>query len=208
MPGGVIQEALQKLGDSGLYGTAADFSRWLHYSEALDVDEEKVRKALHSLLDAGRFERHAEYPEDYVSTQVAPMPDSCSFSCPRQLFYSPIQFFRSRLLAFLRQKGVPSEQEIDIVIGSVEAIENAVKYSSSGDIIVRFDYHPGEFRLEVVNDVKPAQPASDIELGKYDSSRTLMRGMMVMSRLFDDMDIDIDESVSRATFRARKKIPT
>ncbi len=206
MPGGVLQEALQKLGDSGLYGTASDFSKWLRFREGIDIGEDQVRAALDELLVAGRFERHADYPDDYVSTHMARLPDSYSFHCPRHLSDSPIQFFRSLLLVFLRQKGIHPEQEVDIVIASVEAIENAVKYSSSGDIVVRFDFVPGEFRLEVINDVKPAEPDHDIELGKYDSSRTLMRGMMVMSRLFDEMDIGIDESVSRATFRARKLV--
>lgn len=206
MPGGDLQEALKRLGDSGLYGTAYDFSRWLRFREKVDADEEQVRAALDALIAEGRFERHADYLDDYVSTQVVRLPDSFSFECPRELSDSPIQFFRSLLLVFLRQKQVDAELEVDIVIASVEAIENAVKYSSAGDISVKFELVSGEFRLEVVNYVKPAEPDDDIVGGKYDSSRTLMRGMMVMSRLFDEIDIDIEDTIGRATFRARKAV--
>jgi hypothetical protein len=46
----------------------------------------------------------------------------------------------------------------------------------------------------------------DIEAGKYTSTTTLMRGMMVMVKLFDEMDIEILEEEKLAVFQAHKRI--
>jgi len=203
---GVVHEALQQLSDSGLYGTATDFARWLRFKEGWQIEETEVQSALDELLSAGRLERHSDYPDDYISKDIIKLPDSFDFQCPRLLSQSPIQFFRSLLSVFLRQKKVTAEYEIDIVIAAVEAIENAVKYSSPGDVKVHFELQSGEFHLQIINSVEPIQPNDDVASGKYDSSRTLMRGMMVMSRLFDEMDIDIDDATNRAIFRAKKRV--
>lgn len=206
MPGEVLKNALLELGASGLYGTASDFTKWLEFSRGWKLSEADVTLALEELRAGGRFRRHIDYLEDYVSADISPYPDRYEFDCPRDIDDSPIQFFRSRLLHFLRQKGIPTAAEVDIVIAAVEAIENAVKYSSAGVIGVTFEMDGNIFRIQVSNQIRPAVPDYDIEIGKYDSSRTLMRGMMVMSRLFDEMDIGIDEQNSRATFRAQKQV--
>ncbi|MBW7856994.1 MAG: ATP-binding protein [Leptonema sp. (in: Bacteria)] len=206
MLNGALTDALLKLGKSGLYGTVGDFTRWLSYSFQINANEDEVKTSLDLLLSNGQFVREADFQDDYISDTIELFPDAYSFTCPRQLQSSPIQFFRSRLLSFLKQKNrVTEEEKIDIVIAAVEAIENAVKYSASGEVVVRFEMQSDQFRVEIENDVATAQPDHDIEIGKYDSSRTLMRGMMVMGRLFDEMDIVIDEH-NRATFMAAKKL--
>lgn len=206
MPGEVVKKALLDLGVSGLYGTASDFRKWLEFSRGWKLSDEEVEAALKQLCDSKSFRQEGDFVEDFLCSRVDPFPDRYAFDCPRDVGDSPIQFFRSRLLSFLRQKGIPSATEVDIVIASVEAIENAVKYSSMGAIGVVLEIDGALFRIEVVNQISPATPDRDIEVGKYDSSRTLMRGMMVMSRLFDEMDIGIDEERRNARFHAWKRI--
>lgn len=206
MPGEVVKKALLDLGLSGLYGTASDFRKWLEFSRGWKLSDDEVLAALNELCVGRAFRQEGEYIEDFLATRVDSLPDRFAFDCPRDVEDSPIQFFRSRLLSFLRQKGIPSATEVDIVIASVEAMENAVKYSSNGAIGVVLEVDGPVFRIEVVNQIPPATPDRDIEVGKYDSSRTLMRGMMVMSRLFDEMDIGIDEERRNARFHAWKRI--
>ena len=55
-------------------------------------------------------------------------------------------------------------------------------------------------------EVKAIEPEDDIEAGKYDGSITLMRGMMVMVKLFDDVDIDISEDEGLAIFKATTEL--
>lgn len=206
MLNGALTDALLKLGKSGLYGTVHDFTRWLNYMYQILANDDEVKNSLDALLENGQFSRNVDFPDDYISENIDAFPDAYSFTCPRKLQNSPIQFFRSRLLSFLKQKNrVTEEEKIDIVIAAVEAIENAVKYSASGEVVVRFEMKPDQFQIEIENDVASAEPNHDIEIGKYDSSRTLMRGMMVMGRLFDEMDIVIDDH-NRATLIAAKKL--
>lgn len=206
MLNGALTDALLKLGKSGLYGTVHDFTRWLSYMYQILANDDEVKNSLDALLENGQFSRNVDFPDDYISDSIEAFPDAYSFTCPRKLQNSPIQFFRSRLLSFLKQKNrVTEEEKIDIVIAAVEAIENAVKYSASGEVVVRFEMKPDQFKIEIENDVASVEPSHDIEIGKYDSSRTLMRGMMVMGRLFDEMDIVIDDH-NRATLIAAKKL--
>ncbi|MEM3151033.1 MAG: hypothetical protein QXK15_00485, partial [Candidatus Bathyarchaeia archaeon] len=60
------------------------------------------------------------------------------FISPANLLYSPIQFVRSRLISFLNFYEVQEETLYDIVIGVVEAVENAVKYSSDDKIYIKY----------------------------------------------------------------------
>jgi anti-sigma regulatory factor (Ser/Thr protein kinase) len=94
----------------------------------------------------------------------------------------------------------------DIVIASIEATENAVKYSSEDKIYVKYFIENYTFYIEIQNRYKIPEIQKDIENGKYNSSITLMRGMLVMSKLFDEMDINLIEDKKLAIFQAKKLI--
>jgi anti-sigma regulatory factor (Ser/Thr protein kinase) len=108
--------------------------------------------------------------------------------------------------AFLRSQGTADETLMDISIATTEAMENAVKYSDHSPIEVSYSVENGVFHIMIKNRLSEVRLEKDIEAGKYTSTTTLMRGMMVMVKLFDEMDIEILEEEKLAVFQAHKRI--
>ena len=207
MAGVDLKVELRALAQTGCQGNAADYTAWLRYAGKLgDSAVDSIASALKSLAAEGPFRTHSEFQQEYLATEPEQLPDKVSYSVSSRLEDSPIQMVRSRLDCFLRQHKVSESHIIDLSIATTEAMENAVKYTSGGDITVSYSIADNVFNIRVVNRIRDARPEDDIEAGKYSSSVTLMRGMMVMVKLFDEMDIDIQEEKGSAVFTGMKKL--
>lgn len=202
-----IEETLIKLGKVGCSGSIQDFQSWLQY-EHLDVEPSKVKSALEDLRSSGTFKSGRQYTGDYQLHETGPFPDSVSYSVPCTISGSILQMVRSRLDAFLHHHGVSEDSKTDIILGITEAMENALKYGvPESQVRIQYSIAEKKITIKIENDVPEVSPHRDIQKGKYrDGSVTLMRGLLVMQKLFDSMELEIQEESRVATFFAEKKI--
>ncbi len=198
------ENILLDLGRRGCQGTSKDFSAWVHF--AAGSADDGVPAALDALVAAGKFKKHPEVSDEYMLAGELTFAASVEYSVSGELKQSPIQMVRSCMEAFLRAHGTSEDTLIDISIATTEAMENAVKYSDHSPIDVSYQIKDGNFYITIKNRLSEVRLEKDIEAGKYTSTTTLMRGMMVMVKLFDEMDIEIREEEKLAVFQAHKKI--
>lgn len=198
-----IYQALKELGASGCQGNVHDFSVWLKAVYQIQIAESDLQAIINQLVEDGHFTNHHEIKAEYLNKETTSFPGSVKYQVLAQLNASPIQMVRSRLEAFLRNHGAPNLDIVDISIATTEAMENAVKYSDHGMIDVEYSIENKVFQIKIVNKIGDIKPEADIESGKYSGSITLMRGMMVMVKLFDEVDIDIAEDKDLAIFTAK-----
>lgn len=197
---------LVELANAGCQGNSKDFESWLKYVYSIEASALRIESALASLVQVGAFRPHPEVPGEYLAARAPRFGASIQYEVSGNLSDAPIQMVRSRLEAFLRCHGASESDIIDLSIATTEAVENAVKYSDHTVIHVEYEILDGEFRIRIINPIKEAAPEQDIEAGKYNSATTLMRGMMVMVKLFDAVDLDISEERRRVTFSATRKL--
>ncbi|MEQ8350174.1 MAG: ATP-binding protein [Leptospiraceae bacterium] len=201
-----VISALRELIQSGCWGNHKDFRSWLRFEYNIDSTEEETLSALQTLTSEGLLKNHDSISEEFVLASITEATPITRYRVSGFLKDSPIQMVRARLETFFRIKELPEELIVDMSIATTEAMENAVKYNDQNPIEINYSIEDGEFRIEIRNGLKEVQIERDIEAGKYNSSLTLMRGMMVMSKLFDELDIDIKDSENLAIFTARKKV--
>lgn len=202
-----IVNSVVQLGKSGCKGTTKDFHSWLQKYDA-NIDQNSVQEILDGLKSDGIFISNPESPRDYLLAQNIEFPDEIHYIVSSEIKLSPIQMVRSRMESFLNSRGVENETVVDIMVGITEAMENAVKYSDQNSPInVFYSLLNGKFSVKITNVVVSTSPEDDIEMGKYrDGNITLMRGMMVMTKLFDEMDLDISDDGREAVFSAVKVV--
>jgi len=198
-----IKNQLLELGRSGCQGNVRDFMVWLE-NDSIDVHQ--LNAALQELKEQGLFALHSDFPDEYYYIGERFFAPIQTYSVSGRLSSSPLQLVRSRLEAFLRYHHVREELVIDISIAATEAMENAVKYSDHKKIDVRYEIHEGNFRIKIVNRMGEVSPEKDIATGKYSGTATLMRGIMIMTRLLDEMDIEIEEGQGLAVFTGMRKL--
>ena len=58
----------------------------------------------------------------------------------------------------------------------------------------------------MVNKIKEFDLQTEIDRGKYSSSITLMRGVLVMEKLFDKFDLILLDNNTQAMVQAEKKL--
>lgn len=201
-----VIEYLLELGNAGCQGNAQDYSAWMRYVYSYDVSPDSLHGCLESMVQDGRFKTHPDIPSEYMVSDVPQMPARIEYTVSGDLDHAPLQMVRSRLEAFLRSHGATESEIIDVSIATTEAMENAVKYSDHQKIELAYQILDQVFDIRIVNRIGNVEPEQDIESGKYSGSLTLMRGMMVMVKLFDEMDIDISEEQQTAIFTAHKKL--
>ena len=201
-----VISALRELVQSGCWGNHRDFVSWLRFEYNLDSSESETLEALNQLVSDGLLEKHVSISEEFVLSSLKNAKPITRYRVSGFLQDSPIQMVRSRLETYFRLNSVREEMIVDMSIATTEAMENAVKYNDHNPIEINYSIENGDFRIEIRNGLREVQIERDIEMGKYNSSLTLMRGMMVMSKLFDDLDIDIKDSENLAVFTARKKV--
>ena len=200
-----LETQIIQMGKEGLFGTIKEFYFWnIFLFNSYDLTYKEFTKEFHQLLKSNVFVNNQNLKNEYKYNLEMNFSRFVEYFAPSSLNYSPIQYVRSRLLSFLNYHKVSEEIIYDIVIASIEATENAVKYSSEDKIYVKYFIENYTFYIEIQNKYKIPEIQKDIENGKYNSSITLMRGMLVMSKLFDEMDINLIEDKKLAIFQARK----
>lgn len=213
-----LEKELSEMLGSGLVGTSKDFYQWVRmeikrkFKEHPDCSLEDVTSILEDWKSEGRIEPGKYDPREYSLPSDSSLWKKVGreerFFLLGAIEYSPMQFVRSRLSWFLEQYNTPPELILDLCIATVEAVENAVKYGDGEVVEVEFIVDKSRlFRIQLINNVKEQNLQDDIRRGKYSSTATLMRGMMVMQKLFDKVDLDVKEGTGQAVFEAEKKLP-
>ena len=117
--------------------------------------------------------------------------------------FSPIQYVRSRLESFLKINNVGEDDLVDVSIATIEAIENAAKYGDGNSVFVSCNIQNKKLELEIINKIKDVDLETEL-LKKYTSATTLMKGVMVMQKLFNHVDLQILEETQQAKLYAEK----
>ena len=202
-----LETQIIQMGKEGLFGNIKEFYFWnIFLFNSYDLSYKEFTKEFHQLIKNNVFVNNQNLKNEYKYNLEMKFSRFVEYFAPSNLNYSPIQYVRSRLLSFLNYHKVDEEMIYDIVIASIEATENAVKYSSEDKIYVKYFIENYTFYIEIQNKYNIPEIQKDIENGKYNSSITLMRGMLVMSKLFDEMDINLIEDKKLAIFQAKKLI--
>ncbi len=201
-----LLEAIKLLCASGCQGNSSDFACWIAFDNKLRFTPADVESVLNQMAREGQIEE-AEVAGEFRAAREPDLPARVEYAVSGDIHNSPIQLVRSRLDAFLRKHGIGEPIIIDLSIGTTEAMENAVKYSDHEKIAVSYEITPDRvFNIKIVNSLGEIAPEKDIASGKYSGTATLMRGMMIMVKLFDQMDIDINEDSSVAVFTGTRKL--
>lgn len=213
-----LEKELNSIIATGVLGNGKDFFSWVSmeikrkFKDLPDCTQEQVSAYLEDLKSKGQIISGKFDEREYIIADNSPLEkkliNSDSYSMLGAGTFSPLQFVRSRLEYFLKRNGVSEEQILDISIGTTEAVENTVKYGDGDLVEVKYSLDKSKvFRISILNQVGEMNLQSDIERGKFSSTATLMRGMMVMQKLFDTMDLDIIDEKKQALFTAEKKLP-
>lgn len=210
-----ILEQLKSFLPFGLTGYADDFTAWVKMEfvkQNLDrsiCTTEKVRSLLENLkregeLQAGSFDPSEYTPaEKYLLNKKNWYEDN--YTILGAFEYSPIQYVRSRLEFFLRCNQVSEMDIMDISIATIEGIENAVKYGDGQNVFLSCSITTDRtLKISILNTIKQFDLESEIKRGKYSSTTTLMRGIMVMQKLFNYIDLQIIEDKQQALLYAEK----
>lgn len=172
------------------------------------IDKQELKEAINELLNEGVLTNANQY-EEYSLSDVNGLefPDNqMIFLTGSRLDQEPIQFMRSILLTYCKKNGIPQEIVDELGIAITEAAENAVKYSDQSPIISQYQYVDGIIEIRIINSVPEFNLEKEIEQGKFSHDISLMRGVLVMSRLLDSIDIQEDEGLARVELVGRKKI--
>lgn len=201
-----LKDSILRLLQSGAAGNASDFLAWVQFTDNITATPEDVTEVLKLLEQESHAKNHAGITGEYCGTDKSECLNHKDYTVAGNLKGSPIQLVRSRLESFLLLNGIPQEIVMDISIATTEAMENAVKYNDKQPIEISYNLNESGFQIQIINGLAEVILEKDIEAGKYDGSLTLMRGMMVMQRLFDEVEIDIVEPDNKAVFRAVKQV--
>lgn len=127
------------------------------------------------------------------------------FSC-NDIMLQPLQYIRSRVAWFCERHNITQTGIDDIIISVTEAAENAIKYSDNYPIYVwhRLNNHTYDIRL--YNSSPEVDLTSEIKRGKFSEDVSLMRGVLVMSKLLDNLEIIRNTQKHRVEFIGTKTV--
>ncbi|MDH5657012.1 MAG: ATP-binding protein [Spirochaetia bacterium] len=200
-----ITEYLKFLGKLGCSGECDDFRSWLSASGIYVDDMKHLKEHLENLVLQGTFERSGEAKTVYRYKDVC-FPSEIEYSLSSHFETAPISFVRSRIDSYLSFNNCSDELKTDILIGVVEAVENAVKYNGSDHFYVHYwTESENLFNLEICNQVPAVSIEDDIQSGKFTGAKTLMRGVLIMESTFDFFDLDLSPDGKIAVMKANKK---
>ncbi|MDV6235878.1 ATP-binding protein [Leptospira ellisii] len=212
-----IEKQIQSMLSQGLTGATGDFFAWIRmetlrkFKDEPGVENSAVAEILESLTASG-YAKQSKFNQkefhihpDLIAGKKFPAKDH--YVLLGKIEFQPMQYVRSRLEFFLKSQDTPEEIVMDLCIGTLEAVENAVKYGDGTEVEVEYSIDRNQtLSIKMVNNLKELNLEQDIERGKFSSTATLMRGMMVMQKLFDELDLEILEGRKQAQFTAKKKI--
>lgn len=210
----ILESELKEIISTGVVGNSKDFLNWLKMSfsqkKAIwkEFDLSQIETILDKWLNSGYLERGTfDKTEFTIHVDHYSNIRNIKYTVLGKHDYSPIQYVRSRLEYFLKVNQISEETIVDISIATIEGIENAVKYGDGEEIFVSYWIDDTDkFFIQVKNKIREFDINSEIERGKYSSRITLMRGIMVMQKLFDKVDLDLVEDNQQALLSASKKV--
>jgi anti-sigma regulatory factor (Ser/Thr protein kinase) len=176
---------------------------------AIEVTDDYIQAEVMRLFDAGATEVILPYSELRWRNHeewVFHKQTSESFFVVNDIKLSPLQYVRSRVQNFCDAKGIARPYRDEIVISVTEAAENAIKYSNVLPVFIRHGIENGEYFIRAINSVNDLNLKDEISRGKFSEDVSLMRGVLVMSKLLDFLDIVRDVEKKRVEFVGRKKI--
>lgn len=173
-----------------------------------EIEESKVREILENLIESKAITDQNSYKELSLADPTAlnfENNEVTLFSAV-SLDYEPIQLIRSVLVSYCKKNAIDDEVIDELAIAITEAVENAVKYSDSAPIITTLKCEDNILEIRILNSVPTFDLEREIEKGKFSHDFSLMRGVLVMSRLLDSIDIQEDEGLARVELIGRKKL--
>ena len=126
--------------------------------------------------------------------------------CGNDLSQEPLQFIRSRIQNFCEFKGISKDVKYELIIAITEAAENAIKYSDQAPVIISHGIENGSYFVNVYNSTSNLDVKTDINRGKFSEQTSLMRGVLVMSKLFDDLELNRDPESNVVVFKGVKNL--
>ncbi len=212
-----LEKEIKTLFSCGVSGNAKDFFSWVQmevfrkFKDLPNTSLENVQSYVDHLVSSGDVTTNPLDPREYLlpekSSLAKKIGSSEKFTVLGALKYNPMQYVRARLDYFLKMNGVIEDLRMDLCIATVEAVENAAKYGDGLNVDINFSIDKSKvFTLEMINNVKDFDLEDDILRGKFSSTATLMRGMMVMQKLFDSVDLDIIDNRKQAYLKATRKL--
>ncbi|MCB1177129.1 MAG: ATP-binding protein [Leptospiraceae bacterium] len=201
----------------GLTGYVDDFHSWvkmeLKKSEVdfSDLTKEKIEELLNQLKSSGdmrpgEFDTKEFTPAEKFLTEQKDWQED-SYDVLGAFEFSPIQYVRSRLEFFLKANDVNEMDLMDISIATIEGIENAAKYGDGGYVSINLKLSSDKkLTISITNNIKEFDLENEIERGKYSATTTLMRGIMVMQKLFNHLDLQILDDKRQAKLYAEKQL--
>lgn len=132
--------------------------------------------------------------------------DEDPFFSASDLTAQPLQFVRSRVKNFCELHSLNEKETDEVIISVTEAAENAIKYSNRYVIVFHQKIQNGEYEIQAYNSVQEVDLQNEIERGKFSEEESLMRGILVMSRLLDNLDLERDMEKRRVEFIGTKKL--
>lgn len=212
-----LEQILINILNDGATGSSGDFTAWvklyqkLFQNQEIQIETSIIQKILDSLrikeiASQGKFD-----PKEFTISQkeLAKLKNFSkdSFSVLGKGEFSPIQYARSRQEYFLNMNKATEDEITDISIATIEAVENSVKYGDG--MLVTFEQEVDStriYKIAIINNIKEFDLSDEIERGKYSSNITLMRGVMIMEKLFDKLDLQIKNELNQVHLYAEKKL--
>lgn len=177
--------------------------------QSVELSDNFMQSEITRLFDAGATEVILPYSElrwRNHNEWIFHNGNSESFFVANDIKLSPLQYIRSRVQNFCDDKGVAASHRDEVVISVTEAAENAIKYSNVFPVYIHHGIENDEYYIRAVNSVNDLNLKDEISRGKFSEDVSLMRGVLVMSKLLDFLDIVRDVERKRVEFVGRKKI--
>ena len=206
-----ILDLIKEMLPTGLSGYPADFLSWvkMEYRKKgkpnANVPMKSIDLCLTKLKEENILEPNKNDPKELcpVASVLHKSWVKDSYEIYGAFEYSPIQYVRSRLESFFKINHVTEDDLVDVSIATIEAIENAAKYGDGNSVYVSCTIHEKKLQLEIINKIKDVDLEAEL-LKKYTSATTLMKGVMVMQKLFNHVDLQILEDTQQAKLYAEK----
>ncbi|MCS6984081.1 MAG: ATP-binding protein [Leptospiraceae bacterium] len=165
-----------------------------------------VNNLLQKAFQEGEIEKIEPYGEYRQKKELREITYEDVFFVSRDFSFCPLQYIRSRVGSFCEMHRFHQESQEELLIVVTEAAENAIKYSSISPIYISQKIKGDFYELFICNAVGESDLIEEIEQGKFPRESSLMRGVLVMSRLMDALDIRRNPEKSRVELFARKKV--
>lgn len=174
-----------------------------------EINTETVQNAIHELMDERLIEELSPYQEyrikDHSKWSFYGKDHEVFFAC-NQLDLGPMQLIRSKIQNFFNQHKISREELDEVIIVATEAAENAVKYSNEFTIVISHSLKNNIYELKLFNSYSEISLNDEINRGKFSNDVSLMRGVLVMTKLLDDLDIKREKEKHRVVFSGKKTL--